>query len=609
MRLIISLLFGSLMIVHAVWGQQTDSVLLNQSSLKIKGIGIPFISTRRDTVSGKNFQFLNKIDSVNIIRPNKSIDGTRNVTGEVSSRDSLINAETRINQVFDSIKPIKFNDVVSEPILFLDKTSSQPRLSSYNHKIDSLKGRLTSRIDSLRTLKVPDVKMIHSLDSMRGKLDSLKNSGVVKDFAKAEKKLAGIESSVTSKLGGVSGKINGKLKLFNDNGGNAGHVNIPGVSGVNTKLPGIKTPPLGGVNSNLPGINTAAAEKSLGSNASLLKGGGQSNLGGTSLPGSGTSLNTGSPGLPNVDLGGISPIQKEGAELTKATGQIGEYQKEASDVLKGDMTNTKQLSKDLEGRANGIAEVGKLQSEVMTIAKQKALIEKWNSDPEYKKELLVTQAKEQALNHFAGHDKELMAAMNQLNGIKSKLKDREQVADLIKKSGLSIKSTPRIERIRPGFNVQPQFGDNVTIDLNPQVGYRISWRFTAGAGWNERIGFNSAKRKFGENERVYGPRAYFQFKIKEGYFAMANVDLMNTFISSTYVNTTDPQTRQWVWGYMAGMKKEFRYSNRLLGNVQILYNIYDPHHQSPYSSRINIRMGIEFPFKKKAQVVNDTLVK
>jgi hypothetical protein len=37
-----------------------------------------------------------------------------------------------------------------------------------------------------------------------------------------------------------------------------------------------------------------------------------------------------------------------------------------------------------------------------------------------------------------------------------------------------------------------------------------------------------------------------------------------------------------------------------MGHVQALYNIYDPLHQSPYASRFMVRMGFEFPLRKRS---------
>jgi hypothetical protein len=50
---------------------------------------------------------------------------------------------------------------------------------------------------------------------------------------------------------------------------------------------------------------------------------------------------------------------------------------------------------------------------------------------------------------------------------------------------------------------------------------------------------------------------------------------------------------------MAGYKREFRYSAKVISTVQFLYNLVAPNGQSPYADRINLMFGFEFPLKKK----------
>ncbi|MFM8743002.1 MAG: hypothetical protein ACKODM_06730 [Cytophagales bacterium] len=226
------------------------------------------------------------------------------------------------------------------------------------------------------------------------------------------------------------------------------------------------------------------------------------------------------------------------------------------------------------------------------------MVEKWNSDPEYRKELAVNQVKEQAVNHFAGKEKELMAAIDQLSKAKTKVKDAEQVVDLFKKPANPMKGKPFVERLRPGINLQIQSRQNLMVDFNPQIGYRISGRFAAGIGWNDRVSFNSKKSSVNFDDRVYGPRSYVQVKVKGGSYGLLNAECMN----AAFVPSSGEASRQWVWSYLAGYKQEFRISNKLLGNLQIMYTFYTSYYQSPYVDKINMRVGFEFPQKRKRKI-------
>jgi hypothetical protein len=50
---------------------------------------------------------------------------------------------------------------------------------------------------------------------------------------------------------------------------------------------------------------------------------------------------------------------------------------------------------------------------------------------------------------------------------------------------------------------------------------------------------------------------------------------------------------------MAGLKKEYKLSQSIRGNAQVLYNLFDPQYKSPYTNRINVRMGVEFSLRAK----------
>ena len=51
-----------------------------------------------------------------------------------------------------------------------------------------------------------------------------------------------------------------------------------------------------------------------------------------------------------------------------------------------------------------------------------------------------------------------------------------------------------------------------------------------------------------------------------------------------------------------GIKKDYKFSKYIRGNVQTMYNFLDKCYKtSPYADRINMRIGFEFPMKRKVQ--------
>src|SRR5260221_1683222 len=154
---------------------------------------------------------------------------------------------------------------------------------------------------------------------------------------------------------------------------------------------------------------------------------------------------------------------------------------------------------------------------------------------------------------------------------------------------------PLIERLLPGLNFQIQKKNDLLLDFNPYIGYRITGRFTSGIGWNERIGIDTKKKKGVPIDRIYGLRSFVHFKIRDGVFAKAEIESMNAFVPpSVLLGPEQHSGRQWVWSYFVGLKKDYRLSKSVMGNVQILYNLYNPHKMSPYASNFNVRMGFAF---------------
>ena len=529
---------------------------------------------------------------------------TQQKVEKFKNENRLAKLQNQANQTLDSLNPQnRLNRSISKiehraDSLVPTLTVPSGQLTRYQQKIDSVQGHLSSKVDSLRNFKLPEFRLTKSIDSLKQKIDSLKNKGLFKQARRAEKKLAGLQQKANATLQSGQQKIatlqkgvNEKLDLFNPDGTVRVNSKLPNLPNVGS---GINVPQL---NTQLPSVNGLPNMNGSAGNVSLPSLNGNANA---SLPNA-PNVNTGNAGtgnvsLPSTDLKniGLGDVGKGLNDVSNSTKEIGKYTEGVKNI-NADAVNDKRLKKEVEANAANMAGGKALQTQLTDIEKQKALVEKWNSDPEYRKELAVNQAKEQAVNHFAGKEKELMAAIDQLSKAKTKVKDAEQVVDLFKKPANPMKGKPFVERLRPGINLQIQSRQNLMVDFNPQIGYRISGRFAAGIGWNERISFNSKKSSVNFGDRVYGPRSYVQVKVKGGSFGLLNAECMN----AEFAPPGGEATRQWVWSYMAGYKQEFRISNKLLGNVQIMYAFYSSYYQSPYVDRLNIRLGFEFPQRKR----------
>jgi hypothetical protein len=526
-----------------------------------------------------------KMDSLSVNAKRKS----DSINGQLKKLQSF-QLKVPKNHRTDSIQNV-LNKDLSKPAAITSKInqrasnlSPQKQAALYNKRVRKLQKRLKHRIDSIVKLKVKDPGVAKSQAALKHNLDSIKNAGPIKDVKEAEQKLTKLESGMNSKVKGLEGKVNQELGGLKTVG-----VSTPNLNEPNTNIPNVSVP---GLNTNLPNknINTGLSANLPGVSSSSL---GNSMLpsSGVSIPGTTTpGLNTNTSGLTNnlIPSGELQNLEKDASQLTKSTSELSQAEKGIQNV------NPQTLEKDAEN----IGEVKQLNTEASQVEQYQKMVAKWQSDPDYRKELMVTQAKEQTINHFAGQEKQLMSGIQQLANVKKKYKGYEGALDMFKKPGNPMKGKPFVERLRPGLTMQVQVKHESLIDFNPQIGYRISGRLTIGLGWVERLGYDFSKLSYHPQDRIFGPRAYGQIKIKESIYVMLAPEMVNSFVPPSY-SSPDIGTRKWVWSWMGGMKKEFRYSKKILGNLQILYNPLDAHNQSPYISKLNVRMGLEIPLKKK----------
>lgn len=518
-----------------------------------------------------------------------------------------LNIRARADSVLgklDSVRlpQLQLTDALRNPLLHADSVkakvlskydsltsivnSPQEELNSYVSKINSLQSRLTQKIDSLISLPDPDKLLIGSLDSLRGRLDSLKQSGMVKYARNAAEKVKQAQERVDEKINSIEKKVNEKLGLFTGNGPDAGSLDLPSTGG----LPNVDNPlDKLDVSMKLPDVSPT-------SDLDLDYGGLNGKIG--ELDQLKETAN-----IPKEKLGELTSIEgiKDNAgKVSEVTDQINSYSGDAKNLAQGNLESLEQLPEALEEKVSSLEEIKEVQKEVAPANDYMEMIKKWNSDPEVAKELVLNKAKEQAVNHFAGHEEQLQAALNKMIQVKEKFKNTDGVIDMMKKRQRNaVKGKPLVERLIPGIALQVHKENNLWVDFNPYLGYNLTGRLAVGLGWNERVGINTKSRKYVEGDRVYGIRSFIQFRLKQGLLLNAEAETMNALMLPTSKLPPDEiGKRNWVNSYFAGIKKEFRFSKAVKGTVQILYSIYDPDNKSPYTNRLNVRFGFEFPMKR-----------
>lgn len=516
-----------------------------------------------------------KPDSVQL-EINKSIDKTDSLADASIEKIDSIQSLLKLDTLQKGIS--KLNSISDKVDNKLDSLNPVNKLQGVNSKIDSINSSVGLSLDSLKSLNLGGNKIAGKVDSLKMKLDSMKAIGPIKKVTEAK-----------SKIENTNGKINDKMGVFKKEsegvGTMPGDVNLPNTGGVNT--PGL---------SNLkPDINLNVEnpiDNVEGPQLDNIEG---VNKSGSIIPGVDT------PQLNSLDgLQKLNDAKDKIGDVSEVTGKVGEYGEDINNIKGGNLGEVKAIPKELENGASNIESVKELKSEMDMGEKSVRDLEKL-MDPEEARKLAMEKAAKEAVNYFEGHDQGLTKAMANMNKYKKKYPNLQSTKDLPKHKPNEMKSRPFIERIVPFSTFQIQLIENLLLDINPGVSYRWTGRLSVGLGWNERIGMDISEGKyFIEKERIYGPRSFVQFRVKENYHFKLEYELMNAVVPPNYIGK-DVGTRQWISGWFLGAKKDFKFTKNINGNVQFFYNLFDRYHMSPYMDRINARFGIEIPLRKKVK--------
>lgn len=294
----------------------------------------------------------------------------------------------------------------------------------------------------------------------------------------------------------------------------------------------------------------------------------------------------------------ISMDELEGLKAVQGTlGKAGETLSEVTSL-------TKDTDKLVDSSVGQLREVDAVKEQVNLAegVKNNEFMERADQlkDPAALQQEAKEQVVQKAVNHFAGKEEVLKQAMEKMAKYKQKYESLSSLSDIKKRPPNPMKKKPFIERLVPGVALQIQQKNDLLFDVNPYLGYRLTGRLTSGMGWNQRIGYNTDKHYFTSVAVIYGPRMFTEFKVWKGFSARAELEVMNTFVPPLLRSpSVDTGNREWVWSAMVGLKKEYRFLKHVRGTAFIMFNLFDPHHKSPYGDVLNTRFGFEFPLKKK----------
>jgi hypothetical protein len=307
------------------------------------------------------------------------------------------------------------------------------------------------------------------------------------------------------------------------------------------------------------------------------------------------------PGLENP-LGDQSTPGIDNISLPQTgLGEVGEQINQYQDQLSALPANAEEASSLAEEQAMKISEVNEIGEQLGEAGK---VTEIAGSLPDEKviKEELAQKAQQQAIDHFQGKEEQLQKAMETLAKYKQKYSKLDGLDNIPKKRTNVMRGKPFIERIVPGIALQIHRKDAWMVDFNLYAGYRFNPRLTAGAGWNQRVAYDTDNNEFEPDLRIYGPRLFGDFAIGQGFSSRLEPEYMNTRVPPQFSSgNTDANGREWVFSTIVGIKKEYTFLRNVKGTMMLLYNLHDPHHRSPYGDKLMMRFGFEFARKKASK--------
>lgn len=478
------------------------------------------------------------------------------------------------------------------------------------YQTDSLLKKSTTKADSIATklnsvkaprLNTDSLSVLNSLDSTKriwlAKLDSAKQYGLptaninktldslvqrspYRYVDSVQQKMDKLKQRITDPVQKAETTVNNKLNFIKSESGE-GAV-LPNNVDLTSTLPSV-TKPLAGV----PDVNVSSVNLPTGN---------------MELPEIETKLPT--PDLnigKDVKLPAVDQLKVATEKLDQVgaiTEKAGAYQEEISAIKENGLASSKEIPKLAEQKIGELDEVSAIQNQ----AGKMDLPIGEKMDEEAAKAMLKEQAQTEVMktakDHFAGKQEALMSGMQKMTDLKKTYESLDSL-NVPKRRPNAMKGKSLLERLVPGFSLQIQKSSYWLLDLNPSLAYRISGRWSAGFGWNQRIGFTKQVNTV-EQEKIYGPRVFTEFLWAKGFsLRLEGEQMFGVSVPSFSTPKSADEPLVWMTTVFAGIKKEYKISNRLRGNIQILYMIYDDQYSSPYAIKFNTRLGLEYVFKGK----------
>lgn len=447
---------------------------------------------------------------------------------------------------------------------------------SLSHLTTAIKSKVQSRIDSLQQ-KLDDLKSkgdqklgnaSEKVASITAKIDSLQNR--LTDKLQLDKlgKYGKSANELTEKLNVPA--LENKSILPVRGGGGLEKLQMPGMQGLNTKIPGMDKLSLP---DNGPGSLHSLVDKRLGKLGDLsTKEWIKTDLSGQQMPDDVQSY--------------LSEVQQYGQVLKDPSKVDGLVDARAAQMSEAKLFNdqTKELDAMKQLPESMLADLKRFRDAQAMKAEAKEV------------------AVKKATDYFASHQDKLTEAQGMMSKLKKKysyVPDSRDLSTAVKATSLKDESLKK--RLVFGLGFQIQRTNPIALDLSPNLLYRFNKLFSAGISGTYRASLgieNNSSVAVNTAQDVYGASAIAQHKVWKGFFGYGEFQYLSTPMVDPATGTDLP-TRSWHKGLLLGIGKQMSLSKALKGQIIFTYDFLHTS-ASPNPKAWNLKFGFQFgKFKLK----------
>lgn len=205
------------------------------------------------------------------------------------------------------------------------------------------------------------------------------------------------------------------------------------------------------------------------------------------------------------------------------------------------------------------------------------------------------------IDHFAGREKELQKAKEELLKHKQRFSEVENIKDLSKNplKRHPLRGVIWHKRVQPGLQWQFGLAETFRADIGPRVTYLVTDKLEIGAAYQERLVMGKVLPGFFsfDSDRIWGYSITGSHEIKKGFYGQFSYERLNTRMQQLPHQQERPEQRLWTEGVCLGLGKGYTIHKSLKGYTLIEYNFSRSLH-APYRQQLQVKAGLMWGRKK-----------